>query len=84
MVKMSFLERIIKIQMCNSLTSYKKYFHMYRYLVRVPLKSINWGIFQIIFCGDDCSVAVPVCAGGGGAEVEAEEAGAGGRGPGLE
>ena len=32
MVKMSFLERIIKIQMCNSLTSYKKYFHMYRYL----------------------------------------------------
>ena len=54
MVKMSFLERIIKIQMCNSLTSYKKYFHMYRYLVRVPWKAINWGIFQIIFCGDDC------------------------------
>ena len=29
MVKMSFLKRTIKIQMCNSLTSYKKYFHMY-------------------------------------------------------
>ena len=27
------------------------------------------------------TVAVPVSAGGGGAEVEAEEAGAGGRGP---
>ena len=26
MVKMSFLKRTIKIQMCNSLTSYKKIF----------------------------------------------------------